>query len=71
MKKTLTNLLGKLMSSSAGNAAGAEAQHAPLFEVVSGEELLAIRGGDKEYKPIYEDEAAAEGWQKPSVLLDV
>ncbi len=71
MKKTLINLLGKLKASSSGNPAGGEGQYTPLFEVVSGEELLAIRGGDKEYKPIYEEDAETEHWQKPSLLLDI
>ena len=71
MKKTLGNLLDKLKGSSAGANAPEARRPAPPFEVVSGQELLAIRGGDKEYKPIYEEDAATESWQKPSLLLDI
>ncbi len=71
MKKTLANLLGKLKGASAGANATEAKPPAQLFEVVSGEELLSIRGGDKEYKPIYEDAAENPNWQKPSMMLDM
>ncbi len=71
MKKTLGNLLGKLKGASAGASAIEARRPVQLFEVVSGEELLSIRGGDKEYKPIYEDAAENQNWQKPSMMLDI
>lgn len=67
MKTHFSNFVNKLRNQSDALIAPAGAEQ--KMEVISGEELLAIRGGDKEYKPIY-DEPQTHLWRKASLLFD-
>jgi hypothetical protein len=65
MKKNLSNLLKKLEkpSSSKYDSEG--------IELLSNEEAVVIRGGDKEYKPIYEDEVKEYKINNVSILFNL
>lgn len=69
MKKTLKNLLAKI-----GNGPDTVAvpdDNGPLMETIPREELAALRGGDKEYKPIYHNAGEpARNWGKISTFFE-
>lgn len=66
MKKSFEHLLNTLEKTAAGAPSG---DNGGCIEVLPPDELLAVRGGDKEYKPIY-DAPAKVWWQKPTMLFD-
>ncbi len=68
MKKTLDSLFNKLVE--ADGVDGVLLRNGEAVHVVSQDELLTVRGGDKEYKPIYEAPEKNQ-WQKPSMLFDL
>lgn len=68
MKKSISEFLNKLeQQSEIDNDLNPKDQS---LELVSQEEALMVRGGDKEYKPIYDEESEDEPkWRRSSILL--
>ncbi len=69
MHKNLSSLLGKLNQPAPGSSLSEAERTLPeAIQVVTAEELSILRGGDKEYKPMY-DEPEDNNWFKPTMLL--
>ena len=66
MRKSLDSLLNKLEQS-----AQSSFQKVQNIELVSEDEATAVRGGDKEYKPIYNDETEEYKMGKASILFNL
>jgi hypothetical protein len=62
MKKSLENLMQKVFFE-------ADNRNEKSIEGISDEFALQIRGGDREYTPMYESSSEME-WGKVSILLD-
>ncbi|GGD74417.1 hypothetical protein GCM10011514_43100 [Emticicia aquatilis] len=62
MKKSLENLMKKVFFE-------ADNRNEKSIEGISDEFALQIRGGDREYIPMYESSSEME-WGKVSILLD-
>ena len=41
------------------------------IEIISDETAELVRGGDREYVPIYESEESNSVWQRPTILLNI
>lgn len=68
MKKSLNKFLDKLIQKSERTSLLNSGQS---VELVSEEEACAVRGGDKEYKPIYDEEDDQKHqWKRPSIFFN-
>lgn len=68
MKKSLSSLLDKLTQQS-NESTDALNKQENRMGVITSEEAVTVRGGDKEYIPIYDD-PQEHTWEKPSTLFD-
>lgn len=68
MKKSLSHLLKKLDNPS--NHGGLSDQENDI-EFISNDEAVSVRGGDKEYKPIYEDDPEDYKLNRASIFFDL
>lgn len=63
MKKTLSGLIEKFQSEASHGATGS-------IEFLNKESALQVRGGDREYVPMYESNSTELEWGKISLLVD-
>ncbi|MFC0186392.1 hypothetical protein SAMN04515674_10653 [Pseudarcicella hirudinis] len=65
MKKCLASVLSKV----AGFSEGQTFRKGSAIEILSHDMIETLRGGDKEYTPIY-DSSQDSSWSSPIILLD-